>query len=73
MTIFAPVSMEKTQQIITQILDFFYPIFSRFLNKQTYYYLACGGGNTLFGLILYYLFTKILILPPQGFLEFLLL
>jgi putative flippase GtrA len=55
-TIFAPVSMEKTQQIITQILDFFYPIFSRFLNKQTYYYLACGGGNTLFGLVLYYLF-----------------
>lgn len=33
-----------------------YPVFQRFFPRQTYYYLACGGSNTLFGLFLYYVF-----------------
>lgn len=48
--------MNKAQSIIFNFLDIFYPIFKRFLNKQTYHYLACGGGNTLFGLVLFYVF-----------------
>lgn len=47
--------MEKAQQIIFRFLDIFYPLFKPFLKKQTYHYLACGGGNTLFGLFLYYI------------------
>jgi len=47
---------EKVQRLIITLLDIFYPIFKPFFNKQTYYYLACGGGNTLFALVLYYLF-----------------
>jgi len=46
---------EKVQKLIITLLDIFYPIFKPFFNKQTYYYLACGGGNTLFALVLYYL------------------
>jgi putative flippase GtrA len=42
-------------QPIIFFLNLFYPLFKKFLNKQMYYYLACGGGNTLFGFILYYI------------------
>lgn len=47
--------MQKLKELVVSILDFFYPLFKRFLSKQTYYYLACGGGNTLFGFVLYYI------------------
>lgn len=40
-------------QIIVNFLDIFYPLFKRFMNKRTYHYLACGGGNTLLALVLY--------------------
>jgi putative flippase GtrA len=43
---------------INRFLDLFYPIFSNFLNKQTYLYIACGGTNTLLGLILFYYFEN---------------
>jgi putative flippase GtrA len=41
-------------QFIRFILDLFYPPFKRILNKQMYYYIACGGGNTLLGFVIYY-------------------
>lgn len=40
-------------QFIVNFLDVFYPLFKRFMNKRTYHYLACGGGNTLLALVLY--------------------
>lgn len=46
--------MNKVRQFIFSFLDIFYPIFKPFFNKQMYHYLACGGGNTLFGLFLYF-------------------
>lgn len=46
---------DKLIKLITTILDFFYPIVKPFFDKQTYYYLACGGGNTLFALLIFYL------------------
>lgn len=42
-------------EIIRLILDFFYPIFRKIMPKQTYYYVVCGGANTLFGFVIYYL------------------
>lgn len=42
--------MEKLRQSIFNYLDIFYPLFKRFFNRQTYYYIACGGANTLFQL-----------------------
>jgi putative flippase GtrA len=46
--------MNRAQILIFNFLDVFYPIFKRFMDKQTYHYLACGGGNTLFGLVLFF-------------------
>jgi putative flippase GtrA len=43
---------------IRHFLDIFFPLFSKLLDKQTYYYLACGGGNTLFGLAIFYYFEN---------------
>ena len=38
---------------LTGILDFFYPPFKRFMPLQTFRYAACGGANTVLGLILF--------------------
>lgn len=43
------------RNFILRLLDFFYPLVQRFIKKRTYYYIACGGGNTLFGFFLYYI------------------
>lgn len=47
--------MSKLTTFIINFLDFFYPIVKKHMNKQSYYYVACGGGNTLFGFLIYYL------------------
>ena len=40
---------------IQNILDFFYPLFKRFFDKTTYRYAACGGANTVFDLLLFFI------------------
>lgn len=40
---------------IWRVLDFFYPPFKRFIPLRTYRYLACGGGVTVLGLLVYFL------------------
>jgi hypothetical protein len=40
---------------IFAVLDVFYPLFKRFMPLQTYHYAACGGGNTLLSLLIYFL------------------
>ena len=42
-------------KLIKNILDIFYPLFGRWMNKQVYYYLACGTINTVQDWILYFL------------------
>lgn len=42
-------------KIIHSVLDFFYPLFKRFFDKTTYYYAACGGANTVFDLLLFFI------------------
>ena len=39
---------------ITRILDFFYPLFCRWMPLQTYRYAACGGGNTALGIFVFF-------------------
>ncbi len=39
---------------INHFLDFFYPIFKRFMPIETYRYATCGGINTLSGLLVWY-------------------
>jgi putative flippase GtrA len=42
------------------VVDFFYPPFKKLMPLQTFRYAACGGGNTLFNIFLFYLFYNYL-------------
>ncbi len=46
--------ISKISKNIRFFLDFFYPIVKKIMDKQTFYYLACGGSNTLLGLVIFY-------------------
>lgn len=56
--------MNKLHQIIRStvlsVVDFFYPPFRKLMPLQTFRYAACGGGNTLFNIFLFYLFHNYL-------------
>lgn len=41
---------------ILSVVDFFYPLFRRFMPLQTFRYAACGGANTLFNIFLFFVF-----------------
>ena len=43
----------QIQSGIFRFVDFFYPLFKGFLPLQTYRYAACGGSNTLLGLVIF--------------------
>src|SRR5688572_17469699 len=45
----------RIRKTIFSILDVFYPMFRWLMPIQTYHYAACGGANTLFSLVIYYL------------------
>jgi len=45
----------KARDIIIDIVDLFYPWFSRFLSRETFLYLVCGGGNMVLDLVLYFI------------------
>src|SRR6187551_37581 len=38
---------------IIALIDFFYPPFSKLMDKQTFRYAACGGSNTAFDILLF--------------------
>ena len=40
---------------ILDMVDFFYPLFRKFMPLQTFRYAACGGGNTLLNLTCYFI------------------
>jgi putative flippase GtrA len=40
---------------IEYFLDLIYPFFSKFLDKTTFRYAACGGSNTVFDLFLFFI------------------
>lgn len=42
-------------QSISRVIDFFYPPFRRFLPLQTFRYIACGGGNTVLDILIYFI------------------
>jgi putative flippase GtrA len=41
--------------IIENTLDFFYPPFRRLMNRQTFRYAACGSGNTVLDIFLFFI------------------
>ena len=40
---------------ILQVVDFFYPPFKKIFPIQTFRYAACGGFNTVFAIVLYFI------------------
>jgi putative flippase GtrA len=40
---------------ITSIIDFFYPPFQKVMDIKTFRYLACGGGNTVLDIFIYFI------------------
>ena len=45
--------LSKVRHVIVGIIDFCHKPFSRLIPTQTFRYLACGGGNTVLGLLIY--------------------
>lgn len=43
------------KNLITGVIDYFYPPFRKFMPLQTFRYAACGGGNTLLDIFIYWL------------------
>ena len=50
--------IHSARDFMLPIIDFFYPPFKRLINLQTFRYLASGGGNTVLGLLVYYISYK---------------
>uniref|UniRef100_UPI0032180D57 GtrA family protein n=1 Tax=uncultured Draconibacterium sp. TaxID=1573823 RepID=UPI0032180D57 len=49
---------ERTGEFIIQIIDWFYFPFLRFIPKEIFRYAASGGANTLFDILLYFIFYR---------------
>jgi putative flippase GtrA len=45
----------NNRRIVLSIIDFFHPPFSKWIPKQTFRYLACGGSNTILDIVLYFI------------------
>lgn len=43
------------KQLIIALLDFAYTPFKKFIDKQTFRYVMCGGGNTLLDIVIYFI------------------
>jgi putative flippase GtrA len=44
------------KKAIEYILDFFYPFFKTVMDKRTFRYAACGGMNTAFDILMFFIF-----------------
>lgn len=53
--------MKRIAQLITRIIDFFYPPFRRFVPEDIFRYAACGGGNMVLDWVLYFLIYNFVI------------
>lgn len=45
----------KVRAAILKVVDLFYPLFKPFMTLQMYRYAACGGGNLLLNILIYYI------------------
>ncbi|KAA2241449.1 GtrA family protein [Chitinophaga agrisoli] len=59
------------RQFILQIIDFFYRPFAKLMPLQTFRYLACGGGNTLLDIVLYFIMYNFVLHKQMVHLPFL--
>jgi putative flippase GtrA len=47
--------MHWLRSLIIYILDWFYKPFKKYMPRQTFNYAACGGANTVFDIVLYFI------------------
>ena len=47
--------INSTVVFIHAVIDWFYPPFKKFMPMQTFRYAACGGGNTVLDILLFYI------------------
>jgi putative flippase GtrA len=47
--------LKQVRHIILGFIDFFHQPFAKWINEQTFRYLACGGTNTVLDIIVYYI------------------
>lgn len=40
---------------VIKLIDFFYTPFRRIIDRQTFRYIICGGGNTLLDIVIYFI------------------
>jgi putative flippase GtrA len=50
------------RNLILQTVDFFYPLFRRFMPLQTFRYAACGGFNTVLDISLFFIAYNFILL-----------
>ena len=50
--------LRKIRDLIIRIIDWLYFPFSRFIPKEIFRYAATGGANTIFDLLLYFVFYR---------------
>lgn len=55
---------------IEYLLDFFYPFFKKMFDKTTFRYAACGGINTVFDILLFFIFYNFVLEKQMLFLPF---
>jgi len=53
--------IKKTVALFHSVIDWFYPPFKRFMPLQTFRYAACGGGNTLLDVSLFFIIYKFIL------------
>ena len=57
-------------KLIITVLEFLYPFFRRLLDKKTFFYAACGGGNLVLSWILFFIFYQFVFLKKVFQIEF---
>jgi hypothetical protein len=48
---------------ILKIIDFFYPLFKKWMPVETFRYISCGGGVTVLGLLIFFISYNFLLTP----------
>ncbi|MFT3704057.1 MAG: GtrA family protein [Agriterribacter sp.] len=43
------------KHFVITVLDFFYTPFQKYIDRQTFRYIACGGGNTFLDIVIYFI------------------
>lgn len=62
--------IHSARDLVLPVIDFFYPLFRKVMSAQTFRYLASGGINTIFSLVLYFIVYKFILNEEQLHLGF---